>query len=754
MKRILIGMLLFVPLIMAKAYVIEADYFEHDFAGTTLNTDDFTWLTEPDYLPITLTQDDSLIINEVGTKWEKISLSFTDSLNISEHPHVEIEARSTVDNMYKLQLLDTEGGSTYSQFTIDFIGDGKLHTYTIDVSKSWANLEKINELKLLYGDQETNRGQIVIKKLTLGGSAPPVETGVSSSLPTDRPRVKVGKKTDFGYTVLTSDGNLLRGNAVWLWRAKLVNNPAVLEYAFQEEYYQALADSGINFIRLCIYSGSNDWDGATNYNDPDEVDFLLKRTDSVVDFASKYGMYVLLNYHDVGKYTGEYLDSDTSTMGYIKDFWSVFGPYYKNRTHVFYEPANEPAFGSSNFKGALLDSMYFMYDYIKEMAPETHQSLLCITGAVSKSWDSQSMEDAVNRFVADYGDSIDWSKASIAFHPYTSTEKVYSSDPIVNVMKDYAVINTESNYPCDPEIHDLVQDADKQCQTVDGEVFITQTMERLGVSWNQHKSRGWDHFNNNFTLVLKDAREKGYIWFGNELKTYVVQKTATNGYILPLEDTLNYQEGSFIQFEAIPDEEYEFSGWTGDITSLENPIQYQLSADTIVNITAEFTKIPTYTISLTDTTNGTVYLSPGKDEYYENDTVKVTAIADEGYAFMGWKQDFLDDTNVVYVGIEQDITISPIFEETTNIDAITGIDPIQLWPNPVTNELTIQMDVTSINNVEILIFSITGEQIYREVTKSSQVIINRNDINNGKAGVYLLKITNNNESFTKKLVVH
>jgi hypothetical protein len=349
-----------------------------------------------------------------------------------------------------------------------------------------------------------------------GSLLPTLGISPSGSLATDRARVTIGDVKGAGSTVLTADGEVLRGNAIWLWRAKLLNNPAVLEYAFEEEYYQALADSGVNFVRLCIYTQANDWGGGTNYHNAAEVEFLLERTDSVVNFASKYGMYVMINYHDVGDYMGEYGNPDATTMGYLKDFWDVFAPYYKNRTHVFYELVNEPAFGCSNFTDDLLNDMDEIYNYVQPMVPETHLSLLCITGAVGKSWDNRTMDQVVDRYLQLHPNSVDWSNASIAFHPYVNTDKIYSSDPIVNVMKDYPVINSEANYPCDPSIHDQVVDADKQCQTVDGELFINQTMERLGISWNMHKSLGWNYFNNNWPLLLQDARDKGYIWFSTD----------------------------------------------------------------------------------------------------------------------------------------------------------------------------------------------------------------------------------------------
>ncbi|MFW6219099.1 MAG: InlB B-repeat-containing protein, partial [Bacteroidota bacterium] len=580
--------------------------------------------------------------------------------------------------------------------------------------------------------------------------------GESPSLPTDRPRVVVGDKNGYGYTVLTSDSKLLRGGAIWLWRAKFLNDPSNIEYAFQEEYYQTLADSGVNFIRLCIYTGSNDWGGGTNYRDTDEVNFLLNYTDSVVDFASKYGMYVLINYHDVGKYMGEYLDPEATTMGYIKEFWDIFAPRYKNRTHVFYEPANEPAFGSSNFKGALLDSMYYMYDYIKEMAPETHQSLLCITGAVSKSWDNESMVDAVDRFTAKYQDSVDWTNASIAFHPYTTTEKVYSSDPIKDVMKDYAVINTEANFPCDETIKSQVLGADKQCQTVDGELFITETMEKLGVSWNFHKVTGWDRFNQNFSLVLKDAREKGYILFGEEQQTYYFSLHAENGSIIPDIDSISKIPGSTMQFEAIASEGYEFLNWSGDTTSSSQQITIILNEQNI-DLTANFVAIDSFNITVSSQ-NGTVELSPSGGKYLEGTEVTLTAVPDEGYEFDGWDGNSTSSDSSITITMDGDKSLTANFSTVNSIHHYTIQEKIELFPNPIKSGQALNIVLEGFENeieATISIMDISGRIAYSTIVQTGHALSQqyRMDINNLSGGMYMVVVRGNNKVINQRLIV-
>ncbi len=413
--------------------------------------------------------------------------------------------------------------------------------------------------------------------------------GFSYSEPraTDPGRVQITTNS-YGYQVVNADGDIFRGASIWLWKAKIINNFSELAYAFEESYYQMLADSCVNSIRLAIYDPGMNSGGymATDYSNPSDVAWFLEYVDSVVNYASKYNMNVLVNYHDVGRYRGEYGDGSATTIGYLKDFWTAVAPHYKDRTHVFYEIVNEPAFGCSNFTNELFDSVIVAYDLARSFAPETHMNLFTFTAAVGKDWDETTMWDAMQRFDTRYPDHVDWTKASVGFHPYTTDYR--TSDPILNTMANYPVINTEANFPCEQSIHDQVLEADAQCQELDGEIFINQTMERLGISWFQHKTAGVNLFNNNWSLILQDARAKGYLWC-NDTSYVLTTNNDGNGTVSLTPSSGTYAPNSNVQATAVNNSGYAFDHWTGDIPSgheNDNPVTITMDSDK--SITAHF----------------------------------------------------------------------------------------------------------------------------------------------------------------------
>ncbi len=578
----------------------------------------------------------------------------------------------------------------------------------------------------------------------------------SDPLPTDPGRVRIDSN-EYGYQVVNDNGEILRGNAIWLWKAKLINNFSELAYAFEESYYQTLADSGVNTIRLALFdpwinSNTTNYGKVLDYSNQSEVDWMLKFTDSVVDYASKYNMNVLINYHDVGKYKGEYENPDANTMGYLKDFWTAIAPYYKDRTHVFYELMNEPAFGCTNFTNELFDSIVVLHDLVRTLAPETHLSLFCYTGAVGQPWDEQTMHTAMQRFEQRYPDYINWNKTSVAFHPYISDSR--TSDPIINTMELYPIINTESNYPCDSAMHAQVQEADKQCQALDGEIFINQTMERLGISWLQHKANGWDMFNNNWPLILNDAREKGYIWFGN-YNVYSINKTAENGHITPLEDSLRAEPNAMIKFTAYPDEGFKFVNWSGDVSDSNATTSVEMNA-LVINLTAHFAPLDSFMVNVT-AQNGIVRLSPSRGKYVDGATLNIWAVADEGYEFVRWDEnDVLDDTLVRQdIIVTKDLNLVANFQSTQEIKSIPGnSENIIITPNPVEGEnINIILDHILSGEANVSIYDIMGGKVYSGIHNTPHIIIPVSKLDGNKEGVFIMEVHVGQQVYTKKMII-
>jgi len=114
--------------------------------------------------------------------------------------------------------------------------------------------------------------------------------------------------------------------------------------------------------------------------------------------------------------------------------------------------------------------------------------------------------------------------------------------------------------------------------------------------------------------------------------TYQVNITSNNGTVTPSSGT--YTEGQVIELNAEPSLGYEFSGWSGDISGNDNPTSVTVNSN--LNITANYSVVPTYTLTTT-ASNGSV--APSSGAYNQGDLVNLTAEPDPGYKFAGWSGD-------------------------------------------------------------------------------------------------------------------
>lgn len=400
---------------------------------------------------------------------------------------------------------------------------------------------------------------------------------ISSVRAADPGRVQVANGT-----VVNAEGELLRGPAIYLWRARLVKNPESKSYAFDPDYYQALVDSGVNAIRLGFFDPWAKSNGhiATDFTNQSEVDFLLQYTDSVVEYASQFGMNVVINYHDVGTYDKTYLT----------EMWTAVAPHYKNRTHVSYEIWNEPVFYMSEWNETVLRDMKETYELIVGLAPNTHVILFSFAW-IADSWSSTNANHQLERFENLYSGVVDWTNASVGFHGYAWG----SSKPIMDVKANYPIIATESNFNGESDLP--VANRDAQTQSCDGYFFIHQHHERYGVSWLNHKTQGSD-FYDNWPLIIEDAKQKGYIWYGDR-RQLSINYDSTMGYVVPQKiyarDKSNnpmtsgqYRQNTNAELTAIPDVGYRFDGWGGDIggaTASDPDISVKMDSDKTVSAT-------------------------------------------------------------------------------------------------------------------------------------------------------------------------
>jgi hypothetical protein len=181
-----------------------------------------------------------------------------------------------------------------------------------------------------------------------GKIAPKNVASVAQSSPPGR--VQIANLKGYGKTIVTDQNKLLRGGAAWIFKyGRQIN---LLGYTREPTYWQKMQENGINAVRIIAFDPWQRSEGyiamkliAENPKDQPEIsqdtkDFL-DHLDAVVDLAAQYGMYAVINYHDVGKYQDcqprnpEQAGKDIvcqTTLKYITEFWNLVAPRYKNRT--------------------------------------------------------------------------------------------------------------------------------------------------------------------------------------------------------------------------------------------------------------------------------------------------------------------------------------------------------------------------------------------------------------------------------------
>jgi len=120
-----------------------------------------------------------------------------------------------------------------------------------------------------------------------------------------------------------------------------------------------------------------------------------------------------------------------------------------------------------------------------------------------------------------------------------------------------------------------------------------------------------------------------------------------------------YPEGTVVELEAIADENWLFSEWTGDINSEDNPVM--ITIDEPKTVTATFLRTFTLTTTAEPVEGGVVI--PQDTVLIRDTDIDVEAIANEGWRFVNWKGDYPGSDNPLSINIETDSDIIGVFEQ-------------------------------------------------------------------------------------------
>lgn len=191
--------------------------------------------------------------------------------------------------------------------------------------------------------------------------------------------------------VQVRDGNLLSDKGTRLRGVTFGLDANGAAFKFEPSFVAALShQAGLNTLHVYAENSSQ-----PSGSHAEEVDRLVEMT-------SAAGMYLVIGIG--GGATGGSFNIDK-----VRSFWSFYGPRYASRTHVLYEVQNVPDPGcSESYKPETLAMEKEIYMLIRGFAPSTHVALF--------SFIAQPSGPVLKAALDALEGSVDWSKASVAFH--------------------------------------------------------------------------------------------------------------------------------------------------------------------------------------------------------------------------------------------------------------------------------------------------------------------------------------------------
>jgi hypothetical protein len=217
-------------------------------------------------------------------------------------------------------------------------------------------------------------------------------------------------------------------------------------------------------------------------------------------------------------------------------------------------------------------------------------------------------------------------------------------------------------------------------------------------------------------------------------------------------DPQTFETGTSLTLEAIAGEGWQFTGWTGDITSSE-PAQ-TLTISENLNVNALFSEVieGQFTLSITIEGQGTININgePYTETmtFEEGEEVLLEAISDEEWEFFAWSGDLESENAEATITMDANKVITATFTLVSSA-IIPDNESFRVYPNPFNSSITI-------NNTEyistVTFVNLIGRTV-KEVTLNGSGVrtIPTGDLNDG---IYMLLLhdRNGNRSAIIKMI--
>ena len=246
-----------------------------------------------------------------------------------------------------------------------------------------------------------------------------------------------------------------------------------------------------------------------------------------------------------------------------------------------------------------------------------------------------------------YGDTILLVAQNYAGYMFKTWDDDVFENPRQVIVEDditYTAIFTPLQYQimttCQPEEGGTVEGA--------GTYYYGETATLYARAADDYSFLCWNDgivSNPRYISVTQNGTYTALFRYNGTIEHYYIIKVMANN---PDWGTVTgdgeYLEGTTIEIGATPTDSTLFMGW--DDGNTDNPRSIVVTSD--MNFTAIFEPIPTYTITVRSYTPsmGTVF---GSGTYQVNTVVNIGAIPNDGYHFIGWQDDDMNNPRTITV---------------------------------------------------------------------------------------------------------
>lgn len=305
--------------------------------------------------------------------------------------------------------------------------------------------------------------------------------------------------------------------------------------------------------------------------------------------------------------------------------------------------------------------------------------------------------------------------------PYEELYRVQVADGVLNIAFSNVVDNAKVSAIriLTPAANfELVTHAENGTITPDppGGNYDSATVVTLtAIADTGYRFNGWSGdltgSTNPYSIVMDT--DKSVTALFEEIPTYTLTTNINNGSILLDPPGGIYEGGTVVTLTVVPDEGFDFIGWSGDLSWAYNPTTLYMDEDKTV--TAVTYGNSQFSLSV-NAENGTVTFDPEGGTYAQGTSVTLTAAPDEGYVFTHWQGDLSGTANPETITVNGDMEVTAIFTEITHINGLLHDRPGQSYlgqnvPNPFRYHTTIPYQLDKASCVKLSIYNSLGQQL-------------------------------------------